>query len=42
MVVMTEAVFERRFTYGNVMGEVIVERVPNAHLGGILREALAN
>ena len=42
MVVMTEAVFERRFTYGDVVGEVIVERVPDAHLGGVLREALAD
>ena len=42
MVVMTEAVFERRFTYGNIMREVIVERVPDAHLGGVLREALAD
>ena len=42
MVVMTEAVFERRFTYGDVVGEVIVERVPDANLGGVLREALAD
>ena len=42
MVVMTEAVFERRFTYGDVVGEVIVERMVDAHLGGVLREALAD
>ena len=42
MVVMTEAVFESRFTYGDVVGEVIVERVTDAHLGGVLREALTD
>ena len=42
MVVMTEAVFESRFTYGDVVGEVIVKRVVDAHLGGVLGEALAD
>ena len=42
MVVMTEAVFERRFTYGDVVREIIVERVVDSHLGGVLREALAD
>ena len=42
MVVMTEAVFERRFTYRNVVGEVIVEGVPDANLGGVFCEALAD
>ena len=42
MVVMTEAVFERRFTYGDVVREVIVERVTDTHLGGVIGEALAD
>ena len=42
MVVMTEAVFECRFTYGNVVREIIVEGVPDANLCGVLREALAD
>ena len=42
MVVMTEAVFDCRFTYGDVVGEVIVEGVSDAYLGGVLREVLAD
>ena len=42
VVVMTEAVFKRRFTYGDIVGEVIVEGVSDAHLSGVLREALAD
>ena len=42
MVVMTESVFERRFTYGNIMREIMVERVPDANLCGVFCEAFAD
>lgn len=42
VVVMTEAVFQRSLTHRDVVREVIVEGVPDAHLGGVFREALAD
>ena len=42
VVVMTKAVLQSRLTNGNVVGEVIVEGVPDAHLVGVFREALAD